>query len=544
MKTVIKIILIVLLLGICVTAVAFAVKGEKSEQQTIAVGYTDEDLQKSYDQGYKDANGDKASLDAIKEQNATLTQENSKLISETNLLTAQVSQLTGERDSLVVERDSLDATLTQNRETINTLNAQIVNLNAQIASLNDQILTNLSGIAELNTRISDLQKTIAFYEQFVVQFETDDQALVTFEFAGSVYDGKVVNKGDHVTTNTPASTEYIIFNGWMLDGEPIDLSTFVVTESVRIVADVTYKYIVNFNVENTTKSSQIVEKGQFATEPAKPKKNGFTFKYWTLDGEHQVDVSQYAIMANTTFLAKFVELYTVTFEVDGQTVANRRIERGATTTSLVITPPEGKVFNGWLLNGVTIDVSHYKIMEDTHFIADLRSVLTVKYEVTTIDSNSYFKTETFATQQVAEGTAPAPISNPSYTFYTFLGWSTDGSTVIDLNYYRVTEDTTFKAVMRHRDYLNSYTVTFYTYNMAKGPSFTVAWGQKIPMPSKEVVYPTYYPGSDRKKIFYGWSLLPFAQHTGQSTPTIFTETYAVTADITLYPVYVNNSFII
>ncbi len=594
--------------------------------------YTKDDVDNAYNDGYNTALSDKDDYeqllntykDTITKQTDTISQLNSvKATLDNNIqeYRLQISRLEDQRDALQVQVDLLNAEITdkdetigdltdekqelieQNTQTVNRLNAQITNLNSQIEALNTQIQVNMTSVSQLNNRISELQRTIAFYEEFVGKFETDEQALVTFEFAGSVYEVKVVNKGDKVTVTNPTSTEYLIFNGWTLDGEILDLETYTVTGNVRIIADVTYKYVVSFTVDGNTKSTQVVEKGNYATEPSSPRKNGYRFKYWTLDGETEVHFDQLPIIANTTFIAKFVELHKVDFlYANGDMVINTKsIEHGQTTNAPRMTLQDGEILNGWRVNGNLVDVGSYVINADTTFVADItrknkvtfmvddneyntqyaengntvtvpephkdgyrfvgwhlegseeiidlsdlliteditlyakfeiEQVYTVTFEVTTVQNNGY-NTNTYSTEQVFDGAFATLPSAPNYAYYTFKGWSIDGTNTIDVGSYRITEDTTFKAVMQHVNAGKTFTVTYYDYYSAVA-TYTVSWGSIIPTPSGMLNDTVHNLGLNYH--FGGWSQLPFSQHTGSKTPTIYLSGYVVTENITLYPV--------
>lgn len=541
------------------------------------------------------------SLTACQTERDSLTEQRDNLLKQIQTLEAEVEKQDGIIDDLTKQKQEL---IDQHQQTVNRLNAQIATLNSQIEHLNTQIQINITATNQLNGRIAELQKTVAFYEEFVGKLETDEIAVVTFEYGGTVYDIKTVNKGDKVSVDDPETSDYLIFKGWTIDGQAIDLTEYTVTKSVRIVADVTYKYVVDFTVDGKTKYTQVVEKGGYATEPEKPKKSGYTFKYWTLDGENEVHFDRTPIMANTTFIAKFVRLYTVSFQLeDGTEIVSRRIEAGTTTTPARISDNEHLVLRGWKLNGVLVDVNSCVIYEDTVFVADVTYMYTVEFiingnqvynkqkveighnpikpsnptkdgytfigwyvgnadniidvstfevvedvsiyskfekvavynvtfEVTTVANNRY-KTDTYATTQVTEGSFAALSSTPYYTNYTFKGWSIDGTSVIDLRYYPINGDTTFKAVMQHVNAGKTYTVTYYDYS-SKVATYTVTWGNYIQKPSgmlqdtvKNLAYGYH---------FLGWSTLPPSQQSGKNTPTVYLDGFVVTENITLYPV--------
>ena len=595
--------------------------------------YTKEDIDKAYDDGFNTALGNKENYESLindykdtissqtdviaqlNEQNETLeksildyqsqvdalTIQRDDLLKQIETLNAEINDKNGKIDDLKREKQEL---IDQHQQTVNKLNAQIAQLNSQIDSLNTQIQLNMSMVNQLNARIAELQKTIAFYESFIGELETDDIAIVIFEFGGSVYAVRQVNKGDKVSVENPVSTEYLIFNGWTIDGQPVDLSEYTVTKSVRIIADVTYKYVVNFTVDGNVKYTQVVERGGYATEPEKPRKTNFTFKYWTLNGETEVDVTSVQIMSNTTFIAKFGRLFTVSFQyADGTEIVSRRIEEGTTTNPPKIpNADEHLVLKGWKLNGSYVDVASWTITSDTVFVADITymysvrficddeiyneqsveighrvyapgnpskdgykfvgwyidgpeeiidlgkliverdlelyaafeyvNIYNVTFEVKIVQDN-YYRTNVFYTEKVVEGYFSAISTAPSYADYTFKGWSVDGTNVVDLQKYAITEDTTFKAVMQHKNAGKTYTVTYYNYQRAAA-TYTLTWGSLCPEPARALYddvhfLPNYY-------YFWGWSLVPPAQQSGRNTPTIFLTSYVVTENLTVYPV--------
>jgi len=347
-----------------------------------------------------------------------------------------IQQLNKQIENLQALNAQMQSTNELNVQTISMLNAQISSLNAHILELNSQVQTNSTTIVQLNSRITELQNSITVYEQTIANLVAENNVVVTFEFAGSVYTVQVVEKGNTVTVSDPTSTEYLVFNGWTYNNEPINLAEFVVNENVKIVADVTYKYAVNFTVDGETKSTQIVEQGQFASEPAKPKKNGYTFEYWTLDGETQVFFDQLPISANTTFIAKFTPLYDVSFVYEEETLATRRVKENATTTPYSVTDTDYKVFNGWKVNGVIVDVAKYKITGNTVFVADI----TYKYDVIFKMDDSVYDSQILASNsKISLPTAPTKSG------YEFDYWTIDGETEFNFDTFVVTENITFVA---------------------------------------------------------------------------------------------------
>lgn len=392
-------------------------------------------------------NSDKSALDkSIKDyetQVTNLTEERTDLENQVKLLNEEIASLNNTIEVNVAEKQAL---IEQHTQTVSRLNAQITGLNGQIEELNNKINANAVTVASLNDRITELQGTIAKYQEFIAQFETEDKAVVTFEFAGSVYSVQVVDKGGKVIVETPTSSDYVIFNGWTLNGEAIDLTTYTVTETVRIVADVTYKYVVSFTVNGEVKSTQVIEKGNYVTETPTVRKTGYTFKYWTLDGETEVHFEQLPITANTTFIAKFNQLHSVDFTYEnGESIINtKKVEHGTITTAPRVSLNDGEVLNGWRVNGNLVDVGSYVINSDTVFVADI----TYKHKVEFVSNYDGTGEVVVDTQYVTDGAFP---KSTTLSYESFVGWvlENDAETLIDISTYAVTEDTKFVAKFEH-----------------------------------------------------------------------------------------------
>ncbi len=476
--------------------------------------YTQEDVQKSYEDGYSTALKDKEEYDKlINSYRDTITTQNDLISQYTSEATAlnnsikdyqgQVATLNEQRAALETQIETLNTIKTSNEITITELNGQIAELstqiltlqgnkdenerqiaalteqltnlqnlntqlqennalnaktinglNAQIASLNNQIAdltlqtqNNSSVVNALNAKIAELQKSVSYYEQYLSTLESGEQVVATFEFDGSVYNIQVVNKNSLLTVATPPSTAYVIFNGWTVDGEPIDLATYRITANTKIVADVTHKYEVNFMVDGENYHNEIVLKNANVTPPAAPTKNGYVFEGWTIDGNSVVNLTNYTVTQNVTFTAKFTKQYSVVFKYEDTTLKNETVKSGNYATAPETNSTAYKVFNGWKVNGVAVNVSEYRITSDTVFVADI----TYKYDVKFIADG-----KTHNTQIIERNGKPTVPANPTKPNYVFVGWSIDGTNTVNVSNYTVTENITFTAIFR----VDKFTVTF------------------------------------------------------------------------------------
>ncbi len=495
-------ILIVAVVGILIYCYWPAITGTVNNNKY----YTQEDVQKAYDDGYADGNKSESELTTKYEyykslvddyyvQVTTLNEEINKLSNENASYSTQVKNLTTQKTNLQTQVDNLTSIKEANESTIADLNNQITNLQSQvknltnssedkseqignlntqisnlqntvsqlqttnkinldtITSLNNQISSLNAQISEmtensqnytgkinaLNSKISELQKSIAYYEAYIAQLENTEQVVATFEFDGSVYNIQIVNKGSKLSVVTPTSTEYKIFNGWTVNGQAIDLNTFTITTNTKIVADITYKFDVKFKVENEIVSSQIIVKDNFATLPSNPTKEGYEFDGWSLNGVNVIsDIATKPVTENTTYIAVFTKLHTVTFVYENETKSTQTIRNGELAKNVSIANTDYKIFNGWKVDNKFVEVSSYAIYNDITFIADIIYKYDVKFKVDDAIYNSQIVTK--------NDYATLP-TNPAKDGYEFDGWSINGVDILtDIPTTKVSENITYSAV--------------------------------------------------------------------------------------------------
>ena len=413
----------------------------------------------------KDAYGNQAEIQmlnsqisSLNEQITSLTNLNNDYVQSINNLRAEVSSLKAEKDNLILENTNyyntisslnnqilnlqnvntqLENTNTLHLTTIASLNSQIASLNQQISDIQHESQNNNSTITSLNEKIRELEESVQYYENYISSLENGDQVVATFEYDGSVYNIQIVNKGATVAVSTPVNTEYLIFNGWKVGDEFIDLSTYTITQNTKIVADLTYKYSVKFKVDSSIYNSQIVVKGNYAELPTSPTKSGYSFDGWAVDNVNIVDVSTTAITEHTTFTAIFTKLHTVNFIYEDTTKSTQTIRNGSTASIVNIANTTYKIFNGWKVNGSIVEVSTYKITADTTFVADI----TYRYDVVYKVDNT-----TYSAQIVTANNYPNLPNNPVKTGYEFDGWSINGVDIINTSALQITSNTTYVAV--------------------------------------------------------------------------------------------------
>ncbi len=476
-------------------------------------------------------NAEKATLENKKEelqtQCATLTAKN-----EANAL--EITRLTTLVDEYKTQIDSLDKTNTDHLATINSLNSQITLLNEQITTLNNtnttnantiatlntqieslstqintltsQIATQVDTISSLNAQIAKLNNSITVYEQFLRGLESDTQAVATFVYNGTVYSIQVAPKDTTVSVADPTSTTYIIFNGWTVNGADVTLSNYPLTTNTEFVAKVTYRYNVSFVANDVTTNSQIVTRNEYATVPANPTREGYSFGGWLLNGV-VIDPTTYPITGDTTFVARWTQVHTVQYVAEDVVLDTQSVNNCEYSTLYNYTGTAYKIFQCWQVNGVDVDPATYPITQDTIFTAKLLYKYDVQFNV---DNAVYGDSQIIARNEYA--TAPAV---PTKNKYVFKGWSVDGTNIVNLSTYKITQDTTFVAV---------FAELFSVQYMAED---TVLDTQTVECGTYAYCYEEYPDVAD--KLFVGWSI--------DGYNVVDCSSYVITQDTTFIGVY-------
>lgn len=394
-----------------------------------------ENLQSQVDNLTSIKESNEETIEDLSGQIKTLNNKVSELTNDKENNEKEITELNKQVDTLTTLCEQLRKTNSLNLETINNLNDQIALLNSQISDFTLQIQNNSSNVSSLTSKIAELEKSVAYYEQYIQNLESGEQCVVTFEFNGSVYNIQVVNKNSLVTVVDPESTEFIIFNYWTVGGEKIDLKDYRIISNTRIIANVTYKYKVEFKVDNDTHNSQIIVKNGHPSVPDVPSKAGYEFDGWTLNGVDVVNVPDQEITQDTIFFAKFTQLHTVTFSVEGDE-QTKQVRNGECVEPIEVESTDYKVFNGWKLDNTIVNLTTYKITADVTFVADFTYKYDVKFMVDDTEHD---------TQIIAHGSYANIPALPQKDGYEFAGWTLNGEDVVNVATIQITQTTTFKA---------------------------------------------------------------------------------------------------
>ena len=96
------------------------------------------------------------------------------------------------------------------------------------------------------------------------------------------------------------------------------------------------------------------------------------FLGWTLDGETVIDLTNYTVTDNVTFIAKISKSLNVNFLADGEIYVTQKVAEFGSCTLPLDTPDKyGYNFKGWSTDGVTVlnDIENEVITEDISYIA-------------------------------------------------------------------------------------------------------------------------------------------------------------------------------
>ena len=278
-----------------------------------------------------------------------------------------------------------------------------------------------------------------------------DPALKGYTFAGwAVGDSKsVVNLAAYpITASTTFHAVFASIGGAIPGGS-----------GGPAIPETKYYTVVFYNGDTVVKQ-QSVAKGKTASAPSAPKKEGYTFLYWSKsEGGAEVTVSSVTINADTDFYAVFKKdeqkpdddedepkTYTVRFEADGRTHDTQTVTEGKSPALPDDPEKDGYTFKYWSdeKDGEATDPASAVIKANKTFYAvfEKEPELIVKFKVTFISDGS-----TVNEQEVVRGeTAKAP-KDPAMPGYEFMYWSTEeeGDEVV-VGEYEINAETTFYAV--------------------------------------------------------------------------------------------------
>ena len=290
-------------------------------------------------------------------------------------------------------------------------------------------------------------------KKYTVDFQTDSIHIPS----QIVESGKKVNR-----PNNPSKPGYK-FLYWLYNGEVYNFDS-VVTSNMTLVAKYTENdpdtFVVAFASNGgTSVDYQNVVKGETATKPQNPVREGYDFKEWQLNGKtynFSTPVKE-DIILKAVWEERVVVTHIVSFNSDnGMPMFYKIIEDGKTVSRPNNPTRSGETFVEWQLNGKTYNFS-------TPVTKDI--TLTAVWKVTGYSGTSTYYNVKFnsnggtaiSNQKVYAGNKITRPSDPTKAGYQFVEWQLGGVAYnFDLLLYT---DATLEAVWREIP-KNTYTITF------------------------------------------------------------------------------------
>ena len=222
-------------------------------------------------------------------------------------------------------------------------------------------------------------------------------------------------------------TKTLILNTLILLFCVVIIGLFSINPKKNQVLD---KFQVNFDTNGGTYIAALeIEKGQTATEPTTPTRDGYEFVGWML-GDELYDFSQ-GIEKDITLKAEWKQLnpaltyYTVSFySAGGTTIANQIIEEGQLATMPETPIREGFTFVEWRYDGNPFDFNtpitqNYNLTAE--WVAE-ENPDNPEEKTYSVRFNLNGGTGTVRTQNIKEGERATRPSNPTRPGFNFNDW--------------------------------------------------------------------------------------------------------------------------
>jgi len=273
----------------------------------------------------------------------------------------------------------------------------------------------------------DLKLYAKWGKTWVVTFDTGD---------GSDIPSRIIRDGDKVAEPAPPTYSGHTFGGWLL-GEVAYIFDAPVTEDITLVAKWdknSYNVTFNLNYDGAPEPTVVpVLYGDPVAKPEDPKRDGYTFKFWSVT---QTSNTEYnfatLITAARPLYAQWEEIvlppekYTVTFDSQGgSAVAPQEVEEGQLATKPNDPTKEGHTFGGWFKEAACTNPWNFggeTITKD--------ETLYAKWTVNTY--NVSFNTGAgtpVPNATVAHGDKVTKPADPTRTNYAFDGWFTEAECI-------------------------------------------------------------------------------------------------------------------
>jgi len=266
-------------------------------------------------------------------------------------------------------------------------------------------------------------------------------------------DKEYYTSGESVTVEAKASGGGYAFDAWS-DGIRSSGRVVVISGNETLTAYFKPEYTITFDANGgtgTPPTPQTAIKGSTITLPDgnNMKMPGGNFNGWNIDGIVYPAGSAYIVSGDATAAANWNATYTVTFNLNGGSVATPSSQTVPSGTVIILPLPTkpGNVFIGWGINGSVYPAgSAYTVSGNATVAANWSVVYTVTFNLSGVAGSAPSpQTETFGVF------ITLPLPNVNYPAgMTFGGWSATatlggGAALQAGSSYRVTENITLYA---------------------------------------------------------------------------------------------------
>lgn len=190
------------------------------------------------------------------------------------------------------------------------------------------------------------------------------------------------------------------------------------------------EYKITFNSNGGSPvSEQLVRKNNVVIKPESPKREGYEFLFWSLDGK-EYNFSQ-KVTKSFELAAMYKDLsktsYVVTFNSNGGTLINSiEVDEDGFAKEPTTPTKEGYTFVSWQLNGEDFDFNT-KITQNTTLIAKWEK----KSDSDLIQHRVSFNSDggsKVSSQLIDKGKTATKPKNPTKSGYSFAGWYLNNKT--------------------------------------------------------------------------------------------------------------------
>lgn len=356
-------------------------------------------------------------------------------------------------DTALKDKNEYTELIAGYRDTITTLNDNISQLNSQVNNLTNNNRDYANQVSKLNEQKSLLETQV----NNLNTIKTNNEETI------SALNEQITNLQNQVAT-LQTSVENKDGQIEQLSAQIVNLQNLV--EQLQSTNRMNVDTITSLNVQIANLNNQISEMtllSQNSSSQIKLLNNKIN--------ELQASVNYYE-----NYIAQLEngEQVVATFEFDGSVYNIQIVNKGSKLSVINPTNTAYKVFNGWTIDGQTIDLNTYTINQNVKIVADI----TYKYEVKfMVDENIY------NSQFVIKDNNAVVPSAPVKENFIFDYWTINGVDEIDVSNYQITENIAFIAKFS----LNVFQATFLVNGEQYVAPQSIVKGNYVEIPETPVV---------------------------------------------------------